>query len=47
MGESINACRILVGPLEIPGREDNIKIYLKEIGWECVEWLYLAQDRNK
>ena len=27
--------------------EDNIKIYLKEIWWEDVPWIDLAQDRNK
>jgi hypothetical protein len=26
--------------------EDNIKIDHKEIGWEGVEWIHLAQDRN-
>jgi hypothetical protein len=27
--------------------EDNIKIDLKEIRWEGVPWIDLAQDRNK
>jgi hypothetical protein len=27
--------------------EDNIKMYLSEIGWEGVEWILLAQDRNQ
>jgi hypothetical protein len=27
--------------------EDNIKIYLQEIGWGVVDWIDLAQDRNK
>jgi hypothetical protein len=27
-------------------REDNIKTDLKEDGWEGVNWIYLAQDRN-
>jgi hypothetical protein len=26
---------------------DNIKINLKEPGWGGVDWLYLAQERNK
>jgi hypothetical protein len=26
--------------------EDNIKIDLKEIGWEGVDWIYVAQDRD-
>jgi hypothetical protein len=42
---------ILAGELEgkrSPGkprhrREDNIKMYLKEIGYECVECILLAQ----
>jgi len=25
--------------------EDNIKTNLKEIGWEVVDWIDLAQDR--
>jgi hypothetical protein len=26
---------------------DNIKIYLREIGWGGVDWIDLAQDRNQ
>jgi hypothetical protein len=26
---------------------DNIKIYLREIGWDGMDWLDLAQDRNQ
>jgi hypothetical protein len=26
---------------------DNIKIYLREIGWDGVDWIDLAQDRDK
>jgi hypothetical protein len=29
------------------GWEDNIKMDLKEIGWEGVHWTYLAHDRDK
>jgi hypothetical protein len=29
------------------GWKANIKIYLKEIGWEVVGWIFLAQDRDK
>jgi hypothetical protein len=29
------------------GWEDTIKIDLKEIGWEDVDWTILAQDRDK
>jgi hypothetical protein len=28
------------------GWEDNIDTVLKEIRWDCVEWIYLAQDRT-
>jgi hypothetical protein len=30
-----------------PGRreEDNIRMDLRETGWECVDWIHLAQDR--
>ena len=27
--------------------DDDIKIDLKEIGWEGVHWINLAQERNK
>lgn len=27
--------------------EDNINVNLKEIGWKGVEWIHLAQDRDK
>jgi hypothetical protein len=26
---------------------DNIKIDLREIGWDVVDWVDLAQDRNQ
>jgi hypothetical protein len=29
------------------GREDNIKIVLREIGWEEVDSTHLPQDRDK
>jgi hypothetical protein len=55
MGEKRNAYRLLVGkpegkrPLEKPRRRrvDNIKTDLLEIGWGDVDWIGLAQDRNK
>jgi hypothetical protein len=25
---------------------DNIKIDLKEAGWECVNWIHLLQDND-
>jgi hypothetical protein len=27
--------------------EDNIKMDLKEVGWECVDWIHLTQDRDR
>jgi hypothetical protein len=55
MGEKRNAYRLLVGKLEGKrplGRPrsrlvDNIKMDLLEIGWGGVDWIGLAQDRNK
>jgi hypothetical protein len=28
-------------------REDNIKMNLEEIGWGCMDWINLAQDRDQ
>jgi hypothetical protein len=25
--------------------ENNIKMYFREIGWDSVDWIHLAQDR--
>jgi hypothetical protein len=55
MGETRNAYRILVGmpegerPLGRPRRRwvDNIKIGLREIVWDGVDWIDLAQDKDK
>jgi hypothetical protein len=35
-------------PLGRPRRRwvDNIKIYLREIGWDVVDWIDLAQVRD-
>jgi hypothetical protein len=55
MGEGRGAYRILVGRPE--GRrplgrtrhkwEDNIKSDLQEMGWDGVEWIDMAQDRDR
>jgi hypothetical protein len=53
--EKRNAYRILVGKQEgkrqlgRPRRRwvDNIKIDLREIGWDGMDWIDLAQDRNQ
>jgi hypothetical protein len=55
MGETRNAYRILVGkpegkrPLGRPIRSwvDNIKMNLREIGWDGMDWIELAQDRGQ
>jgi hypothetical protein len=55
MGEKKNAYMILVGkpegkrPLDRPRRRwvDNIKIGLRAIGWNSVDWIDLAQDREQ
>jgi hypothetical protein len=55
MGERRDACKALVGkpegrrPLGRPRRrwEGNITINLREIGWGGVDWIDLAQDRDR
>jgi hypothetical protein len=55
MGEGKGAYRILVGrpegrrPLGRPRRrwEDNIKMDLQELGWGGMDWIDMAQDRDK
>jgi hypothetical protein len=55
MGEKSNAYRLLVGkpeekrPLGRPGRRwvDNIRMDLGEVRLGDVEWICLAQDRNR
>jgi hypothetical protein len=55
MGEERNVYRGLMGkpegkrPLGKPRRrwEDGIRMDLREIGWGSVDWIQLAQDRNR
>jgi hypothetical protein len=55
MGENWNAYRILVDmpegkrPLGRPRRRwvHNIKMDLREIGWDGVDWIDMAQDRDQ
>jgi hypothetical protein len=55
MGEMRNAYKILVGkpackrPLGGPSRgfEDNIRMDLRKIGWDGVDWMHLAQDTDQ
>jgi hypothetical protein len=54
MGENMNAYRILVGmpegkrPLRRPRRRwvNNIKMDLREIGCDGVDWIDMAQERD-
>jgi hypothetical protein len=54
-GEKRNAYRIMVGNTEEKRRlgrprrrwVDNIKIDLREIGWNGGDWINLAQDRDQ
>jgi hypothetical protein len=55
MGEKRNECRLLVGkpegrrPLGRPKHRwvDNIRMNLVEVGWCDVDWIGLAQDRDR
>jgi hypothetical protein len=55
MGQTGNAFKILFGkpeekrPLGRPRNrwEDNIGMDLRDIGWEGVDWIHLAQDRDQ
>jgi hypothetical protein len=55
MGEMRNSYSILVGrpeekrPLGKPGRrwEGNIRINVREIGWEDADWIHMAQDSDQ
>ena len=54
MGEGRGVHRVLVGKPEGKRqlgrprrrREDNIKMYLQEVGGGCGDWMELAQDRD-
>jgi hypothetical protein len=55
MGANRNAYRMLVGkpegkrPLGRPKRRwvNNIRMDLREIGWDVMDWIELAQDREQ
>jgi hypothetical protein len=54
-GEKMISCRLLVGmpegkrPLGRPRcrRVDSIRMDLGEVGWGDVDWIVLAQDRDR
>jgi hypothetical protein len=55
MGEERKVYKVLVGkfkgkrPLRRPRPrwEDGIRMDIGEIGWGCVEWIQLAQERDQ
>jgi hypothetical protein len=55
MGEERKVYKVLVGkpegerPLVRPRRRwgDGIRMDLREIGWGSLEWIHLAQDRDR
>jgi hypothetical protein len=55
MGEGRSVYRVLVGkpderrPLGRPRRrwKDNIRMDIREVGCGCVDWMELAQDRDR
>jgi hypothetical protein len=55
MGKKSNACRLLVGKPEgkralgRPRRRwlGNIKMAFEEVGWGDVDWIGLAQDKDR
>jgi hypothetical protein len=55
MGEKRNAYRVLVGKPEgkrplgrsTPRWVDNVKMDLREVGWNSMDWNDLAQDRDQ
>jgi hypothetical protein len=55
IGEERNVYRILMGkpegkrPHGMPGRrwENGIRMDLRDIGWGSVDWIQLAQDRDR
>ena len=43
-----SACVFMYGRLRVVCiREDNIKNYLKEVGWGVTDWVDLVQDRDR
>jgi hypothetical protein len=38
---------IFLSPSRLRNRVDNIKMNLRVIGWDGVDWIDMAQDRNQ
>ena len=55
MGGARSTYEVLVGrperriPLKRPRRrwEENIRMDLQEVGWGCMDWIALSQDRRR
>jgi hypothetical protein len=51
MGEKSNVYRLLEGKILLGRRRcrwvDNIRMDLGEVGWGDMDWIYLAQHRNR
>jgi hypothetical protein len=50
MGQKREACRILLGKPEGKRHwedQDNIEMDLREIGWDGVDWIDMAQVRDQ
>jgi hypothetical protein len=51
MGEKRNACRVLLGkpdgkrPVGRRRWEGNIKMDVREVGWDGVDWIDVARDK--
>jgi hypothetical protein len=53
--QGTGVCRVFLGklegkrPLGRPGLgwDDNIKMFLQEVGWRDIDWMDIAQDRDR
>jgi hypothetical protein len=36
-----------LGDPGVDGRITGIKMYIQEVGWWCIDWIDLAQDRDR
>jgi hypothetical protein len=42
-----NSFRISVGKYEVLGVDGKIEMDLKELSWQCVNWIYIVWDRHQ